>query len=118
MPLLYIFLFILTLAAAFPLKSTADKVANTTSKSASAVPFGAVIDHCTVPGTIALTFDDGPYMFTPELLDVLSANSAPSTFFMNGGGLGGIYNYREVVQRIWNEGHQVGSHTYAACLTH
>jgi hypothetical protein len=26
------------------------------------IPIGTIISSCTVPGTIALTFDDGPYM--------------------------------------------------------
>jgi hypothetical protein len=26
------------------------------------IPIGSIITTCTVPGTIALTFDDGPYM--------------------------------------------------------
>ena len=88
----------------------------TAQTSGSTVPFGAIIDRCSIPGTVALTFDDGPYMFTPALLDILSANGAPSTFFVNGGGLGGIYNYQDVIQRIWREGHQLGSHTYLPTL--
>lgn len=96
----------LTLTTAFPTNQTSVNL------SASPVPFGAVLDHCTVPGTVALTFDDGPYMFTPALLDLLSANNAPSTFFLNGAGLGGINNYPDVVRRIWAEGHQLASHTY------
>ena len=40
------------------------------------VPYGVVISKCTVPGKIALTFDDGPNKFTNELLDVLKASNA------------------------------------------
>lgn len=94
------------------LNSTVLAQGQTAHHSGSSVPFGAIVDRCTVPGTVALTFDDGPYMFTPELLDMLSANGAACTFFLNGGGLGGIYNYADVVQRIWREGHQLGSHSY------
>lgn len=35
------------------------------------VPYGQAIFHCTQPGTVALTFDDGPWKYTEELLDVL-----------------------------------------------
>lgn len=106
---------ILTLLFSFTLTTTAlptNQTIHTSFKpSASPVPFGHILDHCTVPGTVALTFDDGPYMFTAGLLDVLAANDAPCTFFLNGGGLGGIYQYPDVVHRIWAEGHQLASHT-------
>lgn len=80
---------------------------NETSHS-SAVPYGMLITHCTVPNTIALTFDDGPSTFTPALLDLLSEYGARSTFFVNG------YRLQEsapILQRIYTEGHQIASHT-------
>ncbi|PWY87179.1 glycoside hydrolase/deacetylase [Aspergillus sclerotioniger CBS 115572] len=72
-------------------------------------PYATVITHCAVPGTIALTFDDGPYTYTPALLDLLSEYGARSTFFLNGYRL---TEYTDVLQRIFNEGHQIASHTY------
>lgn len=82
----------------------------------SSVPIGAVINQCTVPGTIALTFDDGPYIYTPTVLDTLASYGAVATFFLNGVnevGLGsGIENFPEFAQRALAEGHQLGSHTY------
>ena len=77
----------------------------------SAVPIGTIINRCTTPGTIALTFDDGPYQYTSELLDLLSRNGVRGTFFVNGQNFGNIYDYAGVVQRMHNEGHQVASHT-------
>jgi hypothetical protein len=35
------------------------------------VPYGKGIFHCYQPGTVALTFDDGPWKYTEQLLDVL-----------------------------------------------
>lgn len=35
------------------------------------VPYGEAIYHCTKPGTVALTFDDGPWDYTERLLDIL-----------------------------------------------
>jgi hypothetical protein len=32
-------------------------------KRQSAVPFGVAILSCTVPGKVAITFDDGPYIY-------------------------------------------------------
>lgn len=48
------------------------------------VPVGSIITACTVPGTFALTFDDGPYIYTSELLDILANNGVKATFFLNG----------------------------------
>ncbi|KAL2870413.1 chitin deacetylase [Aspergillus lucknowensis] len=72
-------------------------------------PYGTYINHCDVPGTVALTFDDGPYIYTEELLDLLDAYGAKATFFMNGHNL--ETNHR-LLQRIVNEGHQLASHTW------
>lgn len=77
----------------------------------SAVPFGAVVDRCVVPGTAALTFDDGPFIYTARLLDVLRDNGARATFFVNGHADGDVEAFAGVVQRALAEGHQIGSHT-------
>jgi hypothetical protein len=36
------------------------------------VPYGRGIYTCTVRGTVALTFDDGPWTYTEHLLDMLA----------------------------------------------
>jgi hypothetical protein len=83
------------------------------------VPTGVVIKSCTVPGTVALTFDDGPYIFTATLLDTLSAAGVKATFFVTGinGGKGEIDNkatgYPALLQRMIKEGHQIASHTWS-----
>ena len=66
---------------------------------------------CAVPGNIALTFDDGPSQYTPIILDVLKQYNMKATFFLIGLN---IINYPSIVQRIVDEGHQIGAHT----LTH
>ena len=45
---------------------------------------GAGIYDCTVEGTIAITYDDGPYIYTEHILDVLKSYSAKATFFITG----------------------------------
>ncbi|KAJ5990944.1 hypothetical protein N7522_011151 [Penicillium canescens] len=75
-------------------------------------PFGVSITHCTVPGTIALTFDDGPFIYTSQMLDTLAIHGARATFFLNGQNKGNIYAFPELVQRTVSEGHQLGSHTW------
>lgn len=70
-----------------------------------------VIYACTQPNTIALTFDDGPYIYTSTVLDKLKAAGMKATFFVNGQNWGNIYDNQAVVKRMIAEGHQIGSHT-------
>jgi peptidoglycan-N-acetylglucosamine deacetylase len=55
-----------------------------------------------------LTFDDGPSDNTPKILDILKENNIKATFFVNG-----YPARREIYQRIINEGHTIGNHTYS-----
>ncbi len=59
---------------------------------------------------VALTFDDGPdSTYTTEILDVLKRNNVPATFFVIGSNM---VKYPDVVRRMVEEGHEVGSHTF------
>ncbi len=58
---------------------------------------------------VALTFDDGPWDDTEELLDVLAENDAKATFFVVGNRVG---DRASTVQREVSEGHQVATHTF------
>ncbi len=68
--------------------------------------------HHRLAGTkrsVALTFDDGPDpQFTPEILDVLAAQGVRATFFLVGSR---AERHPEIVRRIKDEGHAIGSHT-------
>ena len=58
-----------------------------------------------------LTFDDGPHeVITPLVLDILKKYQAKATFFCVGEN---ILKNPTVFQRIINEGHQVGNHTFS-----
>jgi len=60
--------------------------------------------------SIYLTFDDGPTpMVTPWVLDQLAEYNAKATFFCVGKN---VKSYPEIYQRIIDEGHEVGNHTY------
>lgn len=59
---------------------------------------------------IALTFDDGPGIYTPELLDILAENGVKATFFLVGNR---IKNLRDTATRIVEEGHEIGTHTWS-----
>ena len=59
---------------------------------------------------IFLTFDDGPHpLLTTFILDYLLKYNAKATFFCIGRN---VKKYPEVYQRIVNEGHSVGNHTF------
>lgn len=59
---------------------------------------------------IALTFDDGPHKkYTPEILDVLNKYNATSTFFIVGEN---AEKNPSVIQRMYEEGHELAIHTY------
>lgn len=61
------------------------------------------------PPMVALTFDDGPHSrYTEELLDGLAARNVKATFFLIGCNVEGK---EDLVQRIEEEGHLIGSHT-------
>ena len=91
-----------------------------TSDGSSSIPVGSWIYSCTVPGQVALTFDDGPVFRTGSVLDQLQAAGMKATFFVNGLNWGDINSEQSkaLVRRMVNEGHQVGSHTYVFYLLH
>jgi cellulose synthase/poly-beta-1,6-N-acetylglucosamine synthase-like glycosyltransferase/peptidoglycan/xylan/chitin deacetylase (PgdA/CDA1 family) len=62
------------------------------------------------PKKIVLTFDDGPDpVYTPQILDILKREGVHATFFVVG-------QNAEInpglVARIWDEGNELGNHTY------
>jgi len=62
------------------------------------------------PKQIAITFDDGPNPdYTPKILDVLKQKHVPATFFVTGIN---IENNIPLIKRIYNEGHEIGNHTF------
>jgi peptidoglycan/xylan/chitin deacetylase (PgdA/CDA1 family) len=77
---------------------------------------GDGIFQCVTPGTVALTFDDGPQsVYTDHILDLFKSYNAKATFFMTGNNInkGQIdIKHAEVIKRVDAEGHQVASHTW------
>lgn len=60
---------------------------------------------------IAITFDDGPKRGTTDvLLDGLKERNVSATFFLIGMQVSGL---EDLVQRMAEEGHQVGNHTFS-----
>lgn len=63
-----------------------------------------------LPKLVALTFDDGPDpLWTPQILDVLKQEKVPATFFIIGEN---ALQNPLLLQRVIDEGHEVGNHTY------
>ena len=62
---------------------------------------------------IALTFDDGPNgKVTQRILDLLKEQDVPATFFVCGEQ---AERYPELLQRMAQEGHEIGLHSYCHC---
>ncbi|UTW63676.1 polysaccharide deacetylase family protein [bacterium SCSIO 12741] len=62
-------------------------------------------------GQISITFDDGPHPeFTPKLLDILKRENIQATFFCIGHKM---ESHPDLVQRLHQEGHLIGNHTYS-----
>lgn len=57
---------------------------------------------------VYLTFDDGPSIYTGQILDVLKANNVKATFFV----IGREKEFYDYYKRIVDEGHTIGMHSY------
>jgi peptidoglycan/xylan/chitin deacetylase (PgdA/CDA1 family) len=81
--------------------------------STTAPSSGKIITTCKTPGTVALTFDDGPFKFTKGLLQMLKKEKVKATFFVNGINFGCIFDSADVLTQMVKDGHQIGSHTWS-----
>ena len=62
------------------------------------------------PKFVALSFDDGPDpKWTPKILDILKKYHVIGTFFMIGEQAA---NNVSLIRRVFNEGHEIGNHTF------
>lgn len=59
---------------------------------------------------VYLTFDDGPSIYTDEILDILKEEDVKATFFVTG--KEGA-EYERLYKRIVEEGHTLGMHSYS-----
>ena len=59
---------------------------------------------------VYLTFDDGPSIYTDEILDILDLYGVKATFFVTGHE---EEKYAPMYQRIVDEGHSIGMHSYS-----
>ncbi|UKZ75005.1 hypothetical protein TrVFT333_002677 [Trichoderma virens FT-333] len=95
-------------------QSTKSIPRNTNGKA----PYNVYITNCTHPGNVALTFDDGPYNYTTQLLNILDSFNVKATFFIVGNNLGKgpidveSNGWAKILRRMYRSGHQLGSHTW------
>jgi len=91
--------------------TTAEEIAAFTERS---TPLAQVITTCTVPNSVAVTFDDGPYDYVEDISKQLIAAGGKGTFFWNGNNWRCIYDPASVarVKYIYGKGHMVGQHTW------
>jgi len=63
-----------------------------------------------LPGTVSLTFDDGPNPIdTPKILAILKKNHIRATFFMVGANAA---KYPELVKQVLADGHVIANHSW------
>ncbi|KAJ9667504.1 hypothetical protein H2201_002373 [Coniosporium apollinis] len=100
-----------------PAGTNTSTVARTLSGN---VPYGgAGVFDCVVPGTVAITYDDGPYIYTDYVLDVFKRYNAKASFFITGNNLGkgqidnAANPWAAMIRRMHAEGHQIASHSWS-----
>ncbi|KAG8950185.1 Carbohydrate esterase 4 protein, partial [Tulasnella sp. 408] len=103
-----------TLASALPTslpKLSKDQALNVVRQATG----GTVYTSCSAPNTVAITFDDGPYIYNADIVNTLGQYNAKATFFVNGNNYQCIYTEenQQRLQNAYGAGHQIASHTWA-----
>lgn len=92
------------------LTPTSHSVTNTTpvSSSKGSTTSSTAVQTLPTPGTVAITFDDGPSRYTPQILAILKKYHVKATFFMVGEM---AKRHPEIVKMVLADGHAIGNHT-------
>ncbi|TLD30541.1 hypothetical protein PspLS_02315 [Pyricularia sp. CBS 133598] len=80
------------------------------------VPYGEIISRCQESKVVALTFDDGPSIYTESVLNLLRQHNAKATFFItanNGQWPMESEPWGSLVRRMMTEGHQIAHHSWS-----
>ncbi|KAI7890498.1 uncharacterized protein EV154DRAFT_465519 [Mucor mucedo] len=94
---------------------TALLVGSVAILASSLVSAQSMIQNCK-PGYVAITYDDGPNIYTSELVKLLDSNGVKATFFINGDNflqLNDSVIAQEALKNAYNSGHQIASHTWS-----
>lgn len=72
---------------------------------------GQIISHIdTSEKIVALTFDDGPSIYTDDIINVLKTKDIPATFFLIGKEM---EQYPEETKKLIVAGFEIGNHSYS-----
>lgn len=90
--------------------SVTDNSNNTTEMTRTVKIYQKNSVHTVTPNgkTIYLTFDDGPCVYTEELLNTLKFYNVKATFFV----VNKSSKYDKYITRAYNEGHTIGIHSW------
>lgn len=88
-----------------------DTINNIDDNYTNSLPEADIYYECIAPGMIALSYDDGPGIFTKEFIENIVTDYRV-TFFING------WNYErlqyspwhDVVKEAYDKGHEIGNH--------
>ncbi|MCR5684691.1 MAG: polysaccharide deacetylase family protein [Lachnospiraceae bacterium] len=91
---------------------TAEKSDTADTGSDDAAPLNADFDYTTGldpdKPIIALSFDDGPSVYTERIVAALQKNHVSATFFMVGYN---VENHQSLVRLVYDAGFEIGNHT-------
>ena len=68
-----------------------------------------IIEGKTKTKKVALTFDDGPSEYTPQIINKLNQHHIKATFFMVGTA---IQSFPDLVKKIHSQGHLIANHSW------
>lgn len=99
--------------ASSEVESEAAEPSNSVESTSFPVPgdwdFDTLVTQTGTPKQVALTFDDGPSEYTPQVLDILAEYDITATFCLLGVNVDGL---PEIAKRVADEGHQLCNHSY------
>ncbi|KAF9135882.1 hypothetical protein BGW39_010697 [Mortierella sp. 14UC] len=70
------------------------------------------VSKCKMPGVVAYTFDDGPYLYNDQLLSILQKKNVTATFYLVGQMVNKTLQQQGSLKKMLEHGHQLASHTY------
>lgn len=95
---------------ALPPAQSAKPPAAAAAKPEEKKPAARVAPDCSTVKCVALTFDDGPGTYTPELLKMLAEYDAKATFFLIGEN---VAKHPQIVRDEVAAGHEIGNHSWS-----
>jgi len=91
-------------------KAKTSKVKKTKAKKSKDYKISSLNTSASEGKKVYLTFDDGPSVYTDDILDILAKYHVKATFFVVGKT---DENSKRLYKRIVNEGHTLGMHSYS-----